>query len=381
MPTDTNSRLTSMLAAALVVAVAVPGCGMDPGASIDPASSRAELGYSDLLPAACVADPNGLTCARAAISAGRDAYDTARSILSFLGIFDTGPTLDEKLADLSNQLTTIQRGVAGLQTQVADLDVAVTGYATENVKTLVWNRLSELTNLQNDLQFIRQYQDPVTRADVIPYANDLASFLTGDILYQDGPDATKGWHTPMYTGLGLIQAVSAYSTVIEVEASLDPLAWDRYSFRTDLRNYAGRLRAVSGYAAEWANANVTLTLAPADPDRDLVVPMTRQCPTGSVAVKCGYDPDYVGKVCWCRYPVWELKYAGKLQRTYSQNLANLCAAPAAPRIANPCLGYPRYRTVFEEGQAEFRGQVGVQDYLDAATLVDAFVDRNSPPAP
>jgi hypothetical protein len=134
---------------------------------------------------------------------------------------------------------------------------------------------------------------------------------------------------------------------------------------------------VSGIAAEWADANVTLTLAPADPGEDAVVPISRPCPAGTIA-SCGVVPDAVGEACRCRYPVWELRYAGHLQRTYGENLAATCGAPSAPRMANRCLSYARYREVFEEGQAELRNLVGVGDYLVAADLIGAFIDRNAP---
>jgi hypothetical protein len=362
----------------MVMGFAVPGCGGEVAPPRSTAVQGEALSASDLLPAACVADPSTLTCAKAAFSMGKDAFNTAKSILSFLGLIDQGPTIDERLATISSQLTEVQAGVAALHTQVADLRVTVGGYADWNVKILVWDRVSELASLQNDLQIARLYQSPDWRGQVLHDTNNLAAFLANDVLFQDGPDASLGYHTPMYAGMALIQATSAYASAVEVEASLDPLAWDRYSFRGDLRGYATALRRVSGYAAEWANANVTLTLADADPADDFPVPITRPCPTGSTVVKCGLDPDFVGKVCWCRNPVWELSFAGKLQRTYSENLAALCPAPTSPRTPNSCLSFPSYRAVFEQGQADFRAQVGVQDYLDAADLVDDFVDRNSP---
>lgn len=371
-----RSRGRSAVAAAGLMAL-VSGCGAESiGEPPDAVTTATQaLTMDDLTPAACLATAavpvvNELACAKAVFSAASGAFSTAKSVLEFLGLIPTGPTLDDRLSQISKELTQIQRGVAALNTQVADLNVSVAGYATQNVKILVWTRLSELASLQNDIHSVRLTGDEGTRATTLRYTNNLATFLTNSALYQDGPVVANNWHTPMYAGIGLTQAVTAYATAIE---ALVPFGgWSGYSFKGDLQNYADTLRTVSAYAKEWADANVTLVDRSAGQGDEFYVPITRRCPGESIALGCGFNPDYVGKVCTCRYPKWELAYNGKVVATYALNLAGRCQAPSQPRVANPCLGYQRYRDIFLAGQADFEQQVGVQGYLDVAARVDAF---------
>jgi hypothetical protein len=369
-------------------ALGLGACGTE--SASDFSASRQELTTTpaEAAPPSC-SEPNSAACLDAALATGKLGFDTGARILRILGAV-TGPGLDEKLAGVQGQLETIAQGVAALQTQVSDLQASVDGYHVDSIKIYVWGRLSLLNNFQNDAVRTRQLSDLVLSGTVIRYTNDIAFSLTNPVLYQDGSDATRGWHTPMYAGPALLLGSAAFATAVEIDASLNMYAWSAgYTYARDLRTYAIRLRTVSQYATEWATANTSLSLKYLDPNQYTFVQITRPCPTGMIPVSCGRYADR-GNVCKCRYPDWELRFKGRVQRTLRANLAGTCNAPTQQpgdstttvrTTPNPCTGYATYKAEFDKGAAEFATKIGAQAYVEAADLIEAYANRNSPPSP